>query len=69
MNDTRTGAEVALFGDFGALTLDELAATVGGDGYFAHAVGYAIGFVAYWVCAIIVTAATRVDLQPYMYGA
>lgn len=61
MNDSAFGAP-----DIGtALTEQEMTELVGGDGYFARALGYGIGFMA----ALIVNTALNPEMQQYCFGA
>jgi hypothetical protein len=65
MNETMLGgAELGA-----AMTEEEMAGVVGGDGAFAHMIGFAIGYVPGFAALVLSNAVSNTDLQPYMYGA
>jgi hypothetical protein len=58
--------------DFGTMTDEEQMQVMGGDGAFAHALGYGIGFAAHWVEAALVIGGamgTTCPVPPYQYIA
>jgi hypothetical protein len=64
MNDKTFDAE------FGAMTDEEQAQITGGDGAFAHALGYGLGVAAHWAEAALVIGAamgTTCPVPPYQY--
>lgn len=58
--------ELQISTDFvSVLTEQEMAELVGGDGYFAHALGYGLGLF----CAMIVETSQSAEMQQYCFGA